>query len=233
MTNDEMNVLRDFRAEISPPSEETRDRIYAYATAGAQRSSSRRLSAWRNRRLPRTPKRMVAILGSAAICAAGAAVVVVGMVGGGGSRAVTQALRPTGGGLVSPSISTSVNYNRSGGALSSIAVTLTPDVADASIQLQVIHSDASTYAEAYSQEYAGNAAVVFEEQVPATPTPSTTSSRHLSTWSGTLSPSQWSGGCQSGLYRITWVAVGPGSSFASPGADSEADSTEWFSCSGS
>jgi hypothetical protein len=129
----------------------------------------------------------------------------------------------------SPGGGLQISYFHSGGALSSIAVTLNPNVANASVQLQVVHSDATSYAEAY----AGSTQVVFQEQVSTTTPP--TSSTALSTWTGTLSPTDWSGGCQSGLYRIKWVAVGPGSSFATASSTpgNEVGASEWFSCGGS
>jgi hypothetical protein len=176
----------------------------------------------------RHPRRLVAVVAvvGAAICAAVVALVATGTLGGG----TTHPVRPTsslhgdqvGGGL-------QISYFHSGGALSSIAVTLTPNVANASIQVRVVHSDATSYAEAY----AGSAQVVFQEQVSTTTPPASSSA--FSTWSGTLSPSDWNGGCQSGLYQIKWVAVQPGTSFANASAapGNEVGASEWFSCTGS
>ena len=42
------------------------------------------------------------------------------------------------------------------------------------------------------------------------------------TWSGTLTPSDWDGGCQNALYRIEY-AFGP---------DGDSGVTDWFRCSG-
>jgi hypothetical protein len=71
MTNDDLRLLREFRAEMPAPSEATRQRIHAYATSGgAPRSFA---STWRHRLFPVEPKRRVAVLAGAVVCAALAA----------------------------------------------------------------------------------------------------------------------------------------------------------------
>jgi len=221
MTTDEMQLLRDFRNDIPAPDEESVRRAYAYATS-QPRAAGPRLSLSRV-----SPLRLRVVLpAAAAICAAAVALIATGTLAGGGA---THTPRPTVHGDQSPGGGLQISYFHSGGALSSIAVTLNPNVANASVQLQVVHSEATSYAEAY----AGSTQVVFQKQVSTT-TPSASSSA-LSTWSGTLSPSDWSGGCQSGLYQIKWVAVGPGTSFANAASEpgNEVGASEWFSCTGS
>ena len=171
-----------------------------------------------------TRRLVIAAAAVAVIFAAVAALAATGTLSG---RA-TQTSRPTVQGDQSPGAGL-FSYFHSGGALSSIAVTLTPNVANASVQLEVVHSDATSYAKAY----AGSPQVVFREQVSTTPSPA--SSFGLSTWSGTLSPNDWSGGCQRGLYQIKWVAVQPGTSFANAASapGNEVGASEWFSCTGS
>ena len=219
MTTDEMQLLRDFRSDIPEPDEESVRRAYAYATsqprATRPRPSLPSVSLLRLR---------FVIPAVAVIFAAVAALAAIGTLSG---RA-TQTSRPTVHGDQSPGAGL-FSYFHSGGALSSIAVTLNPNVANASVQLQVVHSDATNYAEAYP----GSAQVVFKEQVSTTASPA--SSFGLSTWSGTLSPNDWSGGCQRGLYEIKWVAVQPGTSFANASAapGNEVGASEWFSCTGS
>jgi hypothetical protein len=179
--------------------------------------------------LPTTPplRLRFAVPAAAAICAVFAAVVATATFTSGPAHKAPPTASLHGDQSPGPM---RINYVHSGGALSSIAVTLTPNVANASVQLQVVHSDATSYAEAY----AGSTQVVFQEQASTTASPA--SSFGLSTWSGTLSPSDWSGGgCQSGLYQIKWVAVQPGTSFANASAapGNEVGASELFSCSGS
>jgi hypothetical protein len=220
MTTDEMQLLRDFRSDIPEPDDESIRRAYAYATS-QPRYEGPRLS------LPSvSPLRLRVVLpAAAAICAAAVALIATGTLAGGGA---THTPRPTVHGDQSPGAGL-FSYFHSGGALSSIAVTLNPNVANASVQLQVVHSEATSYAEAD----AGSTQVVFQEQVSTTTSPA--SSFGLSTWSGTLSPNDWSGGCQRGLYDIKWVAVGPGTSFANAASapGNEEGASEWFSCTGS
>ena len=79
MTNDDLTLLRDFRAEIPVPDDETRGRIYAYATTDTPRS-------WRSStRRPRVSSLRLrfALPAAAAVCAAIGAVVFTGALGGG------------------------------------------------------------------------------------------------------------------------------------------------------
>lgn len=230
MTDHDLQLLREFRSDLPVADAETRRRVYAYAIGEAGRLSLRR--SWLGRQ--HGSKRRIGVFAGAALFAAVVAVAAAGTFGGGGAK---QAVRPpvkvAGGDL--PHAPMSVNPTFSGGTLSSVAVTVNPDIADASVRVQVIHSDATTYADAYAAESAGTDQVVFQEQGSATNT-STPGAAGASTWSGTLSPSDWSGGCQSGLYRIAVVWVGPGTLFANPAASPTSgggDESSWFSCKGS
>jgi hypothetical protein len=235
MTSDE-HLLREFRAEIPAPDEETRRKIYANAFSGTRRSAGWRTRAWAEH-LRATPSvRLAAIVGAGALSAAVAAMAATGTFNdnakhartvGAGPPASTRHLR-TVGGTEAPGDPMSVTYNRSGGTLSSINLTVNPSMPDASIELQVLHSSASTASDVNT----ANSEVVYQAQVSATNTSSTAA--EPSSWSGTLSPSDWSGGCQSGLYQILAVSVGPGTSLANASsANSERDYSGAFSCSGS
>ncbi|HJU35865.1 MAG TPA: hypothetical protein VJ716_00410 [Gaiellaceae bacterium] len=74
--------------------------------------------------------------------------------------------------------------------------------------------------------------VVFQEHVPmtnlASPKSGPPGTQPLSTWSGTLSPSDWDGGCQSAKYVIT-VKVSPGN--PTPEARGEWVESGMFICS--
>jgi hypothetical protein len=229
MTDDDVQLLREFRTDVPVADAEARRRVYAYAIGEAGRLSIRR--SWFGRQ--HRSKRRIAVFAGATLCAAVVAVAVTGTFGGGGKQAARQPVTVVGGDI--PQAPMLVNPTFSAGTLSSVTVTVNPDIADASVRVQVLHSDATTYANAYAAESAGSDQVVFQEQGPATNT-STAGAAGASTWSGTLSPSDWNGGCQSGLYRIAVVWVGPGTLFANPASSPNSgggDESSWFSCTGS
>ena len=130
----------------------------------------------------------------------------------------------------------SVTYNRSGGELASIAVTASPTTANASTAVEVLAAAAS----ATPGMATGPVKIVYQEQVPLS-APSAAAPEQRPTWSGTLSPSDWNGGCQAGWrYSVVLVAVGPGTSLAdllsgtseeqATSGKAEWDGTGWFSC---
>ena len=43
------------------------------------------------------------------------------------------------------------------------------------------------------------------------------------TWSGVLAPSDWSGGCQDGLYAVVLIAVAPGTALSDVLAETPAE----------
>jgi hypothetical protein len=98
------------------------------------------------------------------------------------------------------------------GTLASLSVTTKPTIADANTEVEVLLFDNTR---------TGTNHVVFEEQVPTT----------ASSWSGTLYPNDWSGGCQSGRYAVLVVSVAPGASLddATP-ENSEWDYSKGFNC---
>lgn len=126
-----------------------------------------------------------------------------------------------------------LNITRNGQAITSIAVTVNSSVADATLQLQVLRTQDSACPACSSAQHQ----VVFQEQVPmnniASPANGPPGTVALSTWSGTISPSDWDGGCQNAFYSVAPTIVPKGSSFdnsSSPG--SESGESEWFNCSG-
>jgi hypothetical protein len=66
--------------------------------------------------------------------------------------------------------------------------------------------------------------VVFDEQVSMTAVKPGARDGAVSTWSGTLKPSAWTGGCQHALYRITF-------DFGYTNGWTEGW-TDWFQCKG-
>lgn len=245
MTTDEMQLLRDFRKEVPAPDEETMQRAYAYATSGAS-------SGWQQslRLLPVHPLRLrFALPAAAAICAAVVgAVIFTGALGGSGTHPATYGSGglSLGGGSGSKAGSSgsnppakrgarpmgftpiTLNATRSGQTITSIAVTLNSSVADATLQLQVLRGDP------YGPDSGRH--VVFQEQVPmsniASPANGPPGTVALSTWSGTLSPSDWEGGCQDALYTVAFATVPVGSSFDNPPSGSNSGWSRWFNCSG-
>ena len=209
------DLLTSFRSDIPLPDEATARRIYADATSA-------------RRRLPR--RGLVLVLA----VALGTAIAAVALTGGfdTGKRPVPATGDQSNSGL-------RVSYSRNSGTLRSIAVTLSLDFANARVQLQVLHSDASS-TELYRGK--GSKEVVFQSQVSTTATPpavlvgptgDASPEAGRSFWSGTLFPSDWNGGCQSGLYGIRYLAIPSAASFATatkePGSEEVGDS-EWFRC---
>jgi hypothetical protein len=92
------------------------------------------------------------------------------------------------------------------GALTAISVTANAALLDATASIQVIHGHVDTPADVTPSQ------VVFQEQVPltniASPASGPPGTVALSTWSGSLSPNDWTGGCQSGSYQVS-VSVSP------------------------
>ena len=109
--------------------------------------------------------------------------------------------------------------------------------ASATMQLEVLRTKPSELIPAMNH-VPGSFQIVFQEQSaltdiapPPTGSPGTVA---LSTWSGTLSPPDWTGGCQEDeLYNVSAVVVPAGSSYDDPPDGSQTVRSEWFSCSGS
>jgi hypothetical protein len=115
-------------------------------------------------------------------------------------------------------------YTRADGTLNSVAITLTMHVAEARIHLQVLHTDASIAAVNRGKE---TSELVFQDELSTTdkppavlvgPTGDASPRPGWSFWSGTLYPSDWDGGCQTGLYQLSFLSAG------------EAGDSEWFRC---
>jgi hypothetical protein len=208
----------------------------------AQQPERRRLS------LPVVPplRLRFALPAVAAVFAAVAAVIFTGTLGDASKNATgtrggtptqtgTLGTPPVVRGMQVPSFGLSgPDYKFSGGTLSSIALTVrTDNFADATMQLRVLHSDSSSVADARSD----SAQVVFHEQAAMTSTGATAPDAAHATWSGTLSTSDWQGGCQAGLYQIQTAVYQAGSAIADPftttsSIPTERSVTEWFSCDG-
>ena len=201
MTND---PLTNFRSEMPMPDEETTQRTYERATSGRRHHVTRRL--------------LVAVV--AVLAAAGLAVGLDATLGGGSHHpALTNPGGPAGGPGSAGKISLNpltTDFTASGGEYTSIDVSLLSPTSEPTLNLRVVRSDASNVADA---ETAPSEAV-FYEQVSMTDgsNPEDTFTR----WSGTLKPSEWTGGCQQALYRIVYDF----------GTDETWGSSGWFQCSG-
>jgi hypothetical protein len=216
MTADELELLRNLKAEVPEPSDEMRRRIYAYATGSATRQRSHGLL-----RLP--PFRLrFALPVAAAICAAVAAVVFTGVLGG----AEQPGLLPGPSGI-NP---LDLNITRSDGAITSISVTAYAATLGGTAQIEVVRGQME------GQVPSTTGQVVYQERVPmtnvASPASGPPGTVALSQWSGTLSPAEWDGGCQNAPYWLL-IAVSPASNPTTGGTEGEQVQSGSFQCSGS
>ena len=211
MTDDR---LTKFRSEVPTPDERTAQRVYDRATRGHRRLSR----PWH-------------VLGIAvvAICAAAAAALAAGAFTGG-----SRHTDPSGHGQPRPAIGEQgpapmvLAYTRDRGVLRAVTVTLTTEVPHDRVRLQVLYTDISSVAELNRELAAGNgtlasAEVVYEREVSTTDTPlgPTGYSSPQPGWSFarvSLSPRDWTGGCETGFYNVTNRSRG-GSGYS-----------EWFRC---
>lgn len=119
-----------------------------------------------------------------------------------------------------------LDFMRGAEGISSINVTVNAPTADATMRLQVLRGS--------SDDPDSNRQIVFQEQVPMTniaaPAQGPSGVVALSSWSGTLAPSDWDGGCQNMLYTVSAEVVPSGSSFASPPAGSQTVEARSFTC---
>ena len=199
--------LTTFRSEMPMPDDETTQRIYQRATSGRRHLVTRR--------------RLVAV--AAVLAAAGIAGGLTATLGGGGVRGETTGPssggpRPGGPGGGMSLAPVTMDSNVSGGELTSIDLTLRSVHPDTTLDVKVVHSDASNAADADN----ASSQVVFDEQESPTVNDTTMEDATHATWSGTLRPSDWTGGCQAGLYRIEYTF----------GPEADSGSTDWFGCTG-
>lgn len=205
MTDD---LLTNFRSEMPVPDEDTTQRVYERATTGRRRFVTRRT--------------LIAVV--AVLAAAGIAGGLTVALSGSGSKSPTESSAAGGPGPGAGGISKiglnplSTNFTADGNQYTAIDVSLLSMAGDQPVTVRVVRSSASDVADA---DTASND-VVFEEHVATTTDNSNPEDGSLSTWSGTLKPSEWTGGCQEALYRIEYT-------FGSSGIDS---SSAWFQCSG-
>ncbi len=198
------DLLKSFRADVPPPDAATAKRAYARATS---RGGPRQIVT-RRRLVP-----AVALLAAAGI-AGGLSATLGGGGGAAGSRPTLPGVGGHGGMALNPM---TVDFSAANGEFTSIDLTLRSVTASPTLEVKVVRSDASQVPEANNAP----SQVVFDEQVSPTVTPSTMQDVTQSTWSGTLTPSDWNGGCQNALYRIEYAFDG-----------SYTGETAWFQCSG-
>ena len=211
MTDD---LLTSFRSDVPLPDEATARRIYARATSG--------------RLTRRVPGARLALAGALAVATIGgtvAALVATGTIGG-----ETTATTPRVALGQAPYNALAWNFTASDHTFTSIALTIRAKIADATMQLRVVRSDATQVPQAYRAA----SRVVFQEQVPMADLQSPATDGTLSTWSGEILPGNWDGGCDNALYRIETAEYPAGKSIDNPfeSAETERDSTGWFQCSG-
>lgn len=186
------DLLTTFRSEMPMPNEQTTQRVYERATSGRRSLGTRRnLVA------------VVAVLAAAAI--AGVLSLTLGGSGAKTSTGPTGGPHPggPGGGMALAPVTMNTNYDN--GALASIDLTLRSTQPDTTLEVKVVRSDGT---------------VVFDEQESPTVYDSAMQDATHSSWTGTLKPSDWSGGCQSGTYRIDY----------SFGPTDDSGSTDSFGC---
>lgn len=120
-----------------------------------------------------------------------------------------------------------LNFNRAGQGITSIDVTVNAATVGGTALVQVVRGAAADI----SQTSLAGGKVVFRQQVAmstiASPRSGPPGTEALSTWSGTLSSSDWGGGCQNDRYVIT-VEVSP----AHPTREAQGEWVEsgWFTC---
>lgn len=115
------------------------------------------------------------------------------------------------------------------GGLKSIDVTVNAATLGGTAEIQVVQGQLIKSRPDFS-----SGQVVFQEQVPmsnvSSPPSGTPGTVILSTWSGTLSPSNWNDGCQNAPYAVT-VQVSPASNPTTGGVGGEGAQSGSFVCS--
>lgn len=224
MTTDAVQLLRDHWGEVPDADEETVQRAYAYAT-------SSRTRRWRGAmRLPYVPPlrpRFAVPAAAAIVTAAVCAFVFTGAFGGSGAQRANE--KPSvgsgsvgRGGKAMLSRGMTLDFTRSGQAITSIDVTVRAYIPNAVMRLQVFRSDSSQPPVNYTSSQ-----LVYQEQAPMTNLAFPLMGEQAE-WSGSLSPSDWNGGCQNALYMVWAEWVPAGTSFdGTPSSEGSA----WFRCS--
>jgi hypothetical protein len=194
----------------------------------------RRAGETPRRAAPSSTRRRIALALAACIAVAAPAIVFSGVLGSSHTAAPPspQPPAPRGGARPIGYDPMMLNITRDdGGAITSIGVAVNAPTRDATMLLQVITG--SPYGHIVSP---ATRKVVFQEQVPmtniASPASGPAGTVALSTWSGTLSPSDWDGGCQHALYEVYTTTVTSGSSFDNPPNGSQIAGSQWFRCNG-
>jgi hypothetical protein len=200
MTDD---LLTTFRSDVPLPDDASAKRAYERAIGGRRRMPRRRLSL-----------ALAAVIIGVTI----PAVVVTSLGGGGGERTLVR------GGNRAYDYQ-SEEFRGSDHSITSIAVRIRATTSNATLRLQVFRSETSQPPPP-SSDNAGSQ-IVFQEQIPMTDLESPLPDGTLSTWDGTLRPSDWNGGCHDALYRIETTVYPVGNSSPWGGGY-----TAWFQCSG-
>jgi hypothetical protein len=121
-----------------------------------------------------------------------------------------------------------LDFTRHGGQVTSINVTANAPIRDATLWLRVLRATDRQCPACSGTEHQ----VVFQEQVPmtniASPSDGPPGVVALSTWSGTLSPTDWDGGCQNAYYTVAFASVPSGSQ---PPDASQSGNSAYFLCS--
>ena len=127
-----------------------------------------------------------------------------------------------------PSRPVTIDFTTGAKGVTAIDLAVNSPTSDASLQVQVLRSNATQPLQAM-QESRTDQQVVYQERVsmtnlapPADAIPGVTS---LATWSGTLSPSDWTGGCQNSLYTVEISIT------AKDGTPVRSGNSKWFTCS--
>jgi hypothetical protein len=208
-------LLAQFRADVPRPDDATAERILRLVSSTRPRSVS--------------PRRLV--LAIAVTAAIGAAVAAVAFTDGsdrtGSLTSPPTTTTTTKSGRLTPFLPMTLDLTRTDGAVTSISMTAYARLSGATMKLQVWRSDTSQLSEVHS----AGSQVVFEQDVQMTDLAAPTVNGALSSWSGTLTPNDWAGGCQDKLYWIRTVTVPIGARY-----DDEYRATAqdgWFVCTSS
>ena len=221
------DLLKDFHREGTPTMNDTQvleERLRGFATGADDADWDdvlRRASEAPTRSSTPVLRRRLALALSG--CAVAAAVVAVA------SSGVLSTHRPgrtTAGPLQFSPIDFALTRDANG-QLTSIDVTVRAATLGGTAQVQVVRGPIE------GQETASPSQVVFQEQVPMTdissPPNASPGAVPLSSWSGTLSPTTWNGGCQGGPYELT-VTVSPAVNPTTGGTSGEYAESGSFTC---
>lgn len=176
------------------------------------------------------PRRLAVVSAGAALALAGAAVLIV----------TTQAPQkssapPRSHSSMPPGFQPlALSFTSGTQGVTSIDVTVNSPISDASLQIEVLRSDAAQPLQAELQSPADQQ-VVYQAQIPMSNVASSTNGAPgtvpMATWSGVLSTTDWTGGCQNALYSVVAKIAAPSGSYSSFSAPEDTFEGQWFNCS--